>query len=279
MPATGIAGWEDWRTNMGVESPTGSRTGDAELHYWTHGDGVRLAYRRVDGRSPTVVFLGGFSSDMSGTKATHLDAWCRARAQAYLRFDYRGHGASSGSFAEGTIGAWRDDALAVIEGCTAGPLLLVGSSMGAWIMLLLAGVLSPRIRAMVGVAAAPDFTEELIWQRLSAEGRAELSRQGIIHVPSDYSNADCPISFALIEEGRRHLVLDGRIPVACPVRLIHGLQDGDVPWEMSRRLLEALSSPDVSLELVKSGDHRLSTPADLTRLGATIAALLDALQR
>lgn len=260
---------------MGLESLASGREDDAELRYLKRANGARIAYRRVDGQSPTVVFLGGFSSDMSGSKATHLDAWCRARSQAYLRFDYQGHGASSGRFLDGTIGAWRDDALAVIEGCTEGPLILVGSSMGAWIMLLAAGDLSNRIHALVGIAAAPDFTEELIWQRLSAEGRAELTREGVIHVPSDYANEDCPITLALIEEGRRHLLLDTSIPLACPVRLLHGLQDRDVPWEVSSRLLQALASPDVSLELIKSGDHRLSTPADLTRLSGVIAALLD----
>jgi pimeloyl-ACP methyl ester carboxylesterase len=148
--------------------------------------------------------------------------------------------------------------------------------MGAWIMLLAAAALPARLHALVGLAAAPDFTEELIWQRLSAEGRAELSREGLIHVPSDYANGDCPISFKLIEEGRRHLLLDSTISLACPVRLMHGLQDRDVPWEMSRRLVEVLASPDVSLELIKGGDHRLSTPADLIRLTNSIAALLDA---
>ena len=244
--------------------------------YWAPRDGARIAYRRVGGQSPTVVFLGGFSSDMTGTKASYLDAWCRARGQAYLRFDYRGHGASSGRFVDGTIGAWRDDALAVIEGCTEGPLILVGSSMGAWIMLLVAGALSRSVDSLVGLAAAPDFTEELIWRRLPATSRAELTREGVIHVPSEYADEDCPISLALIEEGRDHLLLGTSIALECPVRLLHGLDDRDVPWESSLRLLQALTSSDATLELVKDGDHRLSKPADLARVGRALGELLDA---
>jgi len=244
--------------------------------YLTLPDGARLAYRRVEGRSPTVVFFGGFSSDMTGTKATHLDAWCRATGQACLRFDYQGHGASSGRFVDGTIGRWRDDALAVIQGLTEGPLVFVGSSMGAWIMLLAAGTLSTRVDALVGIAAAPDFTEELIWQRLAGEARAQLTRTGVVHVPSDYADKDCPISLGLIEEGRRHLLLGADIPLSCPVRLLHGLDDRDVPWEFSSRLVRALTSSDVILELVKGGDHRLSQPSDLLRLSRVLRELLDA---
>ena len=247
-----------------------------EPRYWIRDDGSRIAYRSLGGRSPTVVFLGGFSSDMTGTKATYLDAWCRERGQAYLRFDYQGHGASSGRFVDGTISTWRDDALAVIEGCTEGSLIPVGSSMGAWIMLLVAGALPGRVDGLVGLAAAPDFTEELVWRRLPATSRAELMRTGVIHVPSEYDVEGCPISLALIEEGREHLLLDTHIAVECPVRLLHGANDSDVPWEMSKRLLEALISPDVTLELVKGGDHRLSTPADLARLTRALDGLLEA---
>lgn len=247
-----------------------------EPRYLTREDGARIAYRRVDGRSPTVVFLGGFTSDMTGTKANHLDACCRARGQAYLRFDYRGHGASSGRFIDGTIGAWRDDALAVIERCSHGPVILVGSSMGAWIMLLVARATSHAVEAMVGIASAVDFTEELIWKRISDESRAELARAGVIHLPSDYSAQDTPISVALIEEGREHLLLDKEIPVECPVRLLHGFDDRDVPWEHSCRLLRSLASDDATLELVKGGDHRLSEPADLARLSRILSELLDA---
>ncbi len=249
---------------------------EAQLRYWTREEGARIAYRRVEGRSPTVVFLGGFSSDMTGTKASHLDAYCRARGQAYLRFDYQGHGNSSGRFVDGTIGSWRDDALAVIAHCTEGPLLLVGSSMGAWIMVLVAGALSCPPVALVGIASAADFTEDLIWRQLPPEERAELERVGVIHLPSDYAQSGCPVTLALIEEGRRHCVLDGRIELGCPVRLLHGTDDRDVPWQQSHRLLRVLASEDVTLELIKGGDHRLSKAADLARLSRTLDELLEA---
>ena len=246
-----------------------------EPSYLTRADGARIAYRRVEGRSPTIVFLGGFSSDMTGTKATYLDRWCRDHGRAYLRFDYQGHGASGGRFVDGTIGTWRDDALAVIEGATDGPLVLVGSSMGAWIMLLVAGALAGRVRALVGLAAAPDFTETLVWERLAAAEREALAREGVIHLPSDYDAAGSPISHDLVTEARAHLLLGAPIAVDCPVRLVHGLDDRDVPWEMSRRLLQSLTSGDASLELVKGGDHRLSEPADLARLARILGELLD----
>jgi len=249
---------------------------DSQLLYWEREDGARIAYRRVDGRTPTVVFLGGFSSDMTGTKARHLDAYCRQRGQAYLRFDYQGHGASSGRFVDGTIGSWRDDARAVIENCSEGPLILVGSSMGAWIMLLVAGSLTREVAALVGLASAPDFTENLIWERLRDEGRAELERLGVIHVPSEYSEEGSTITLALIEEARHHLLLGGSIALACPVRLLHGLEDRDVPWEHSYRLLRALSSDDATLVLIKGADHRLSEAADLARLTRTLDELLGA---
>lgn len=221
-------------------------TEDAPPLHLDRGEGIRIAYHRVTGAPPTVVFLGGYASDMTGTKARYLDAWCRARGQAYLRFDYQGHGASSGRFEDGTIGTWRDDALAAIRTLTAGPLVLVGSSMGGWIMLLAALAVPERVRALVGVAAAPDFTEDLAGARLSPK---------------------------LIEDGRRHVVLRAPIPLACPVRLLHGLEDTDVPWKTSLRLARALASRDVILTLLKGGDHRLSEPHELGLLGATLAGL------
>jgi pimeloyl-ACP methyl ester carboxylesterase len=257
-------------------SPPGTECNDnVEPRFWTRDDGARIAYHRRDGRSPTVVFFGGFSSDMTGTKASHLDDWCRDRGQAYLRFDYQGHGASSGRFVDGTIGTWRDDALAVIEGCTEGPVMMVGSSMGAWIMVLVARALSRSIHGLVGLAAAPDFTEELIWRRLPEDVREQLASEGVIHVPSDYDVEGCPISHTLVSEARDHLLLDTRIPLDCPVRLVHGLDDTDVPWEMSHRLLQTLICDDATLELVKGGDHRLSEPEDLARLSRAVGELLD----
>jgi pimeloyl-ACP methyl ester carboxylesterase len=246
---------------------------DAPPAHLDRGDGVRLAYRHVAGAAPTVVFLGGYASDMTGTKARYLDAWCRARGRAYLRFDYQGHGASSGHFEDGTIGAWRDDALSAIRALTTGPLVLVGSSMGGWLMVLAALALGDRVRALVGVAAAPDFTEDLAWARLSAADRERLVREGLLRPPSGYRDDPVPLTWRLIEDGRRHLVLRAPIALDCPVRLLHGLRDPDVPWDTSRRLAEALRSRDIALILVKGGGHRLSEPHELALLGATVAGL------
>ena len=235
--------------------------------------GARLACVSHPGAAPTVVFLGGYASDMTGTKASYLEGWCRARGQAFLRFDYQGHGRSSGRLADGTIGLWRDDALAVLRECAPGPLLLVGSSMGAWIMLLAALAMPERIQALVGVASAPDFTEDLLWARLGEEQRARLRRDGVIRLPSGYGEP-LPFTWRLVEEGRRHLLLRAPIPLSCPVRLLHGTADEDVPWETSRRLADTLVSRDVALTLVKDGGHRLSEPHELALLGATVGSLV-----
>jgi len=241
-------------------------------------DGARVAYAHTPGHTPTVVFLGGFASDMTGTKATYLERWCRGRGQAFLRFDYQGHGASSGAFADGTVGAWADDARFAVERVTDGPLVLVGSSMGGWIMLLVALAMRARIRALVGVAAAPDFTEDLMWRQLDDETRRTLEREGVLQVPSEYDEQPLTITRRLIEEGRRHLLLDSRIALHCPVRLLHGTADGDVPWQCSQRLMAALASDDVTLTLVKAGDHRLSEPRALALLGATVASVSESAQ-
>jgi pimeloyl-ACP methyl ester carboxylesterase len=234
---------------------------------------ARLAYAALPGAGPTVVFLGGYASDMTGTKATYLEDWCRARGQAFVRFDYQGHGRSSGRLVDGTIGAWRDDALAVLQASAEGPLLLVGSSMGAWVMLLAARAMPERIHALVGVAAAPDFTEDLLWDRLDEEQRAALKRDGILHRPSEYGDP-MPFTWRLIEDGRRHLVLRAPLGLPGPVRLLHGTRDADVPWETSMRLADAIRGRDVALTLVKDGGHRLSEPHELALLGATIGSLL-----
>jgi pimeloyl-ACP methyl ester carboxylesterase len=234
--------------------------------------GVRLACVTQPGAGPTVVFLGGYASDMTGTKASYLGAWCQARGRAFVRFDYQGHGLSTGRLVDGTIGAWRDDALAVLRECTSGPLVLVGSSMGAWIMVLAALELRARVRALVGVAAAPDFTEDLLWERLGADERAALRRDGVIRLPSSYGEP-LPFTWRLVEDARRHLVLRGPVPLPCPVRLLHGTADEDVPWATSWRLAEVLSGRDVALTLVKGGGHRLSEPHELALLGATVASL------
>ncbi len=237
------------------------------------GDGVALAWRRRTGRGPGVVFLGGFNSDMTGTKAEDLSAFCAETGRAFLRFDYSGHGASGGRFVDGTIGRWAADAAAVLDALTTGPQVLVGSSMGGWIALLLAARLRPqRVAALIGIAAAPDFTRRMT-ETLSPEAREAIDRDGVWHRPSAYGDP-YPITRALLEDGRNHLLLGAPIPVTVPVRLLHGQQDPDVPWELSLKVAAAIAGPDVQVTLVKDGDHRLSRPQDLALLRRSLAALL-----
>ncbi|WP_455374393.1 alpha/beta hydrolase family protein [Limibacillus halophilus] len=240
--------------------------------------GARLAYHRTEGRGPGIVFLGGFASDMTGSKATALEAFARERGQAFLRFDYEGHGASSGKFEEGTIGLWASNALSAIEALTEGPQILVGSSMGGWIMLLAALRMKERVAALVGLAPAPDFTEDLMWATFPPEVRRALESEGIYREPSDYSDEPYTITLRLIEEGRENLLLRDPIPLTCPVRLIHGEEDKDVPWAVSTKLMAALESNDVALTLVKGAGHRLSEPQDIARLEATLEGLLVQLE-
>ncbi len=235
--------------------------------------GHALAHARTPGAAPGVVFLGGFMSDMTGTKATFLEAHCKARGQAFLRFDYSGHGASQGAFSDGTIGRWAEDAIAVIDALTEGPLVLVGSSMGGWIMLEVALARPDRIAGLLGIAAAPDFTEELIWNTLSDAQKSALAKDGFLAAPSQYGG-EYRYTDALIADGRTRLRLREKLPIACPVRLLHGQQDSDVPWQTSLRLADALDSTDVQVNLIKDGDHRLSRPQDLALLAATLDALL-----
>jgi pimeloyl-ACP methyl ester carboxylesterase len=235
--------------------------------------GATIAYHRLPGASPGIVFLGGFRSDMTGTKALFLGDYCRGRGRAFVRFDYFGHGASSGDFSLGTIGGWREDAIAVIDSLTSGPQILVGSSMGGWIMLLAALARPGRIAALVGIAGAPDFTEELLWPRLSPAQREEMVERGRVVLPSEFDPAGYLYTGALVEDGKRHLLLRAPIPLDVPVRLLHGLADASVPWQLSLRVAERLAGRDVAVTLVKDGDHRLSSPADLERLGQTLDAL------
>ena len=264
-------------SEIGREPTQSSESAIAQLQT-EHGS--FLAYRRRSasgdgGKLPGIVFLGGFKSDMTGTKASTLDEFCAARGLAYLRFDYSGHGESSGDFLDGTISRWFADAKAAFDRLTAGPQILVGSSMGGWIMLLLALARPERIKALVGLAPAPDFTEELIWRRLSDQDRAKLLRDGKLAQPSDYSADPYVITQALIEDGRRNLLLGGPIAIDMPVRLLHGIEDHDVPHAISPRLQEQLAAQDVVVNLIKDGDHRLSRPQDIARLTATLDELLQ----
>jgi pimeloyl-ACP methyl ester carboxylesterase len=229
-------------------------------------DGESLAWRRVAGAGPTIVWLGGFRSDMAGTKAEALAQWAKANARAYVRFDYLGHGESSGDFqAKGTITRWRDDALAVIDELTDGPLVLVGSSMGGWIACLAAMARPSRIAAMVLVAPAADFTEKLMWTRMDAAARHAVEHEGVWMRPSDYGDP-YPITRGLMEDGRRWSILPGPVGVTCPVRILQGGADPDVPWRHALDLATALEAQDLVFSLIRDGDHRLSRPQDITRL-------------
>jgi pimeloyl-ACP methyl ester carboxylesterase len=239
--------------------------------------GERLAYVARAGRKPAVVFLGGFRSDMTGTKAMALDIWARQSGFAFLRFDYFAHGRSSGDFAQATVGRWIDDAMAAIETAMPdGRLILVGSSMGGWIMLNVASRLGQRLAGLVGIAVAPDFTQELIWPELSPDDQTALKRDGRLLRPSRYSDQPDILTLRLIEEGARHLVLDKPLALPCPLHLLHGTQDLEVPWRHSLRVLEHIQAPEATLTLVKDGDHRLSQPEDIDRLLRLVERLAHA---
>ena len=242
----------------------------------TRPDGVALAWAALPGTGPTIVFLGGFRSDMEGSKAIHLRDHCAARGRAFLRLDYSGHGISGGDFEAGTIGAWAKDAALVIEAQAPGPVVLVGSSMGGWIALLLARRWGEaRVRALLGIAAAPDFTEALMPDGFTEAEQAALIRDGVLRRPSEYGDP-IPITLRLLTEGRNHLLLSGPIPYAGPVRLLQGMADPDVPWRHALRIMEALPGPDAELTLIKDGDHRLSRPQDLALLTRTLEAVIPA---
>lgn len=245
----------------------------------TRDGGATIAYRRLEGKSPGVVFLGGFMSDMTGTKAIELERYCRAAGRAFVRFDYQGHGESSGEFEDGTIGDWADDAIAVIDACTEGPQILIGSSMGGWIMLLTALARPDRVAGLIGIAAAPDFTEDLMWEGFDDTIRQTLVRDGVYYEPSDYQDEPYTITMKLIEDGRKRLLLRRPIALHCPVRLLHGMQDASVPWMTSPRIAEKLLSDDVKVFLVKDGDHRLSRDQDTARLKGVLQDLLEELDR
>ncbi|MEE2859910.1 MAG: alpha/beta fold hydrolase [Pseudomonadota bacterium] len=236
--------------------------------------GRRLAYQRTEGQGPGVVFLGGFRSDMQGTKAVHLQDWARARGRAFLRFDYSGHGESGGRFEDGCIGDWCEDAISAIEALTEGPQLLVGSSMGGWISLLIARSMPRRMAGLVTIAAAPDFTERGFWAGFSENHRAALMRDGQVPVPSEYGEP-LVITRRLIEDGRRHLVLDQPLHLPFPVRMLQGTADEDVPASWSQDLLNHTTGPDIRLTLVKGADHRFSTPDCLRLITDSVEALVQ----
>ena len=246
-----------------------------EPHYLQTPQGRRIAHHRLAGAGPGVVFLGGFKSDMDGTKALHLHDWARREGRAFLRLDYSGHGQSSGAFEDGCIGDWAADAIAAIDALTEGPQVLVGSSMGGWIAVLAARALPGRVAGMVGIAAAPDFTEDGMWAGFDADQRATLDTEGRLELPSDYDDEPYVITRRLIEDGRDHLVLRAPLSLPFPVRLLQGTDDADVSREVALRLLDHADSPDIHLTLVKGADHRFSTPGCLALVERAVAEVAD----
>jgi pimeloyl-ACP methyl ester carboxylesterase len=237
-------------------------------------NGRQIAWRAQPGKGPGIVFLGGFASDMLGTKAEFLADYCASRGQAYLRFDYSGHGESDGDFADGCIGDWVFDALAIFDHQTEGPQILVGSSMGGWIALLMARARPDRLAGFVGIAAAPDFTEDMMWAGFDDAIKAQIMDEGVYLEPSDYSDEPTPITRQLIEDGRNQLVLRSPMAIDVPVRLIQGMQDLDVDWHTALKLAEHIDGDDIDVILRKEGDHRLSSDADLLLLEQVVTSLL-----
>lgn len=252
-----------------------------DIEVGTGDDARRIAVRARPGAAPPVVWLGGFRSEMSGTKADALDAWATETGQAFVRFDYSGHGVSGGRFEDGTIGRWLDESLAILRHVAIRPAILVGSSMGGWLALLaaLAFRASDPARAPVGLvllAPATDFTERLMWDAFPEEVRRTILGDGTWHRPSAYSAEPYPVTRALIEEGRRHLILGGTIALGCPVHILQGMKDPDVPWEHAMRLAECLPGDGLKITTIPDGDHRLSRPEDLHRLRAAVASAVAA---
>ena len=235
--------------------------------------GRRLAYRKTIGRTGrNFIWLSGFNSDMQGSKVLALESWAKTQGHGFLAFDYSGHGESSGDFRDGTISAWRDDTLSVLDTLADGPQVLVGSSMGGWMALLAAVSRPERVAALVLIAPAPDFTAKLMWPGLPAAAKESINKTGVWLQPSDYGEP-VPITKQLIEDGAHHQILDAPISFSGPVRILQGMDDPDVPWRHAERLVETLTSRDLVFTLVKDGDHRLSRPQDVARLIGTCAML------
>lgn len=235
-------------------------------------DGHALAFHRLRGAGPSVIFLGGFGSDMEGSKALALHAWAQSAGRSFIRFDYFGHGASSGLFQDGSIGRWRSDVLRVVDALSEGPVILAGSSMGGWLACLAALARPGRVAGLVLMAPALDFTSALLEPALTAADRLALARDGVFRRPSAYG-ADYPITRAFLEEGRSWRLLPGPIAIDGPTRILQGASDPDVPWRHALKAAEAIRSPDVVFTLIKDGDHRLSRPQDLQRMIGAVEEL------
>jgi pimeloyl-ACP methyl ester carboxylesterase len=264
-----------------MSSPAGPNEPPAFIEVGKDNAARAIAVRARAGQAPGLFWLGGFNSDMAGTKALALDAWAAEHARACVRFDYSGHGESGGSFEDGTIGRWLEESVTVFRQFCRGPQVVIGSSMGGWIALLLArelakhGVGGASLAGMVLIAPAPDFTEELMWKGFSPEVREEIETRGVWLRPSLYGDGTpYPITRALIEEGRNHLLLGSSIEVGCPVRILQGARDPDVPWKHAFALAHRLPADDVVLTVIQDGDHRLSRPQDIARIIAAVAEIV-----
>ncbi len=238
---------------------------DVTLNYLSTPDGEKIAYKKTDGAGPVFIWCGGLKSDMEGGKAIHLHDWAIEQGQSYIRFDYFGHGVSSGEFRDGTVSRWSSDVVQVIDELAEGNVILVGSSMGGWASLLAALKRPDRVMGLLLIAPAPDFTQKLTWEDWTDEQRETLRRDSIVFVPSDY---DEPYEYSriLMEDGKANQILDAPINFEGPVRILQGAADSVVPWEYSRRIVDVITSEDVEYTLVKNGDHSLSSPTDLERL-------------
>ena len=239
----------------------------------TRENGTSIAYNKLEGNQPGLIFMSGFMSDMNGSKALALEQHCQERGLAFLRFDYMGHGNSSGNFADGTIGLWAQNALTAFDELTEGPQIIVGSSMGGWMMILTAVSRPERVAGLVGIAAAPDFTEDLLPKQLTEIQLSKIQEDGFVVIPSEYE-IPYTITKKLLDDGTQHLVLRNEIPLDCPVRLLHGLEDTSVPWKTALKIQNMVRSKDVEVTLIKNGDHRLSREEDLEKLKKTVMEIV-----
>ena len=253
----------------------GNKLSDPTMHNISESD--YIAYSRFSGQGPGIIFLPGHGSDMEGGKALFLEAWAKAEGRAFLRFDYRGHGLSSGSMQTTGISDWTADVVTVLDELTTGPQILVGSSLGGWLMLNAALARPNRVAGLVGIAAAPDFTEDLIWQELTDAQRQQMQRDGQIALPNPYADEDVIYPYHLIEDGRSHLRLRGGLDINVPIRLLHGMQDAEVPWQTATRIAEQAAGDDVKVHLVKDAGHRFSEESQLAMLRDVVADLFLAM--
>ena len=249
-----------------------------KTNYHSIADEGCLAYQKLEGSGPTIVFFSGHGSDMFGSKAEALADYCKAEGRSYLRFDYTGHGLSSGAFLDGTISSWTKDALAVIDDLTSGPLIIVGSSLGGWIMLNVAKQRQSRIAGLIGIAAAPDFTETLIWNELSEDQQARMAKEGQIALPNPYADEDIIYPYALVTDGRDNLLLGKELAITCPIILHQGMADHEVPWQTACQIAGAVTSDNVRLNLVKASGHRFSSEPEIAMIISSVEEMLATLE-